>query len=315
MGLKLTAAFEMMYANRARFGRAEGEEEEEGGGGQNDETAGEPAAAAAAQPGAQATSAAAAAGGLEGDAAWAAFYARLQASGYFRGELPGSTQHSALLAAAVDSYRQTAAYRVSTAALAAPARRVDALLAQPINPASFPPPEQLPPEGSESWLQAGAQAQLEAELAQRQAEQEAEAARKAARRRGPAQSGTSAKQHGRGAAGGQRQGDEFDPGDLAGRLHAFVDMMAGLEGAELPGDAPAGERGGGGAGGGASAAGGVSLDEAKFAAELQRVLGLGKEVLRGEWRGGRGRGAWAQGLWAAGRVRKGRRLDMAWEAS
>ncbi|KAL4427935.1 hypothetical protein ABPG75_002024 [Micractinium tetrahymenae] len=300
VGLKLTAGFEMMYGNRARFGRADSDEEE----GQQrqrqqqpaEAAAGEPAAAAAQQStgpqaAAAAATAASSAAGLDGDAAWAAFRSRLESSGYFRGAIPGSAQHSALLQAAGDSYRQTAAYRASTAALAAPARHVDAFLAQPIGPSSFPPPEQLPPEGSEAWLQAGAQAQLEAELAQRQAEQEAEAARKAARRQGAAaqgqRGGSTAQPDDSGAGGqGQGQGDEFDPGELAGRLRTFVDMIAGLEGAELPGDAAAGGSGSSGGGGGG---GGVSLDEAKFAAELQRVLGLGKDMLRGlEQRAGSG---------------------------
>ncbi len=292
VGLKLTAGFEMMYANRARFGQAGSGEEDDGSGGPVHQPAAVPAGGALtlpAQQGAEsrATTAAAAAGGLaglEGDAAWAAFRARLEASGYFRGEMPGSAQHGALLAAAVDSYRQTASYRASTAALAAPARRVDALLAQPIDPASFPPPEQLPPEGSEAWLQAAAQAQLEAELAQRQAEQEAEAARKAARRQGGEEQQARSAANGQGQDEGVDPGDEFDPGELAGRLRSFVDMMAGLEGAELPGEASAGGLGGGGggSGGGGPAPGGVSFDEAKFAAELQRVLGLGSELLRGE---------------------------------
>lgn len=57
----------------------------------------------------------------------------------------------------------------------------------------------------------------------------------------------------------------FDPEALASSLRQFVEAAAGLEGAELP-------SGAGGAGAGAGA--GAALDEARFAAELERALGL-----------------------------------------
>lgn len=250
VGLKLTAGFEMVCANRARFGRAEEDGEERQGAGV--------AAAAGATPG----SAVATEAALAGNPGWAAFKAALERRGYFQGSLPGSAQHSQLLSAAVSSYRESEAYRQSTTALAAPALCIDELLRQPVDPASFPPPEALPPEGSEAWLHEQAPAQLEAELAARQAELEAQQARQQARQaqRQPAQPG----------GGGE---GEFDPGQLIASLRAFVDMASGLEGAELPSAAGAAAPG---------APGGVDLDEGAFADELRRVLGLGKAALKGE---------------------------------
>ena len=268
VGLKLTAGFEMMFANRARFGQAE----EEGDGEQ------------------QQTGPNGAAGSLAGDAGWAAFQARLERTGYFGGSLPGSVQHSQLLQAAAESYRQTEAYRRSTAALAAPALCVDELLRLPADAASLPPAAALPPEGSEAWLHADAGRKIEAELEQRQAEfeqrkQQRRQPQRAAAAAAAAKAAASGGVGGEGAAGGEG----FDPRELAGQLRAFVDLMSGIEGAEVPSTSGGGGGAGAAAGGSSSsggaaagAAGGVDLDETKFAAELQRVLGLV----------GRGAGGW-----------------------
>ena len=256
VGLKLTAGIEMMFANRARFGQAEDAE------GQQAEEQ-------------QQADASGTAASLAGDAGWAAFQARLERTGYFAGSLPGSAQHSQLLQAAAESYRQTEAYRRSTAALAAPALRVDALLRLPVDAASLPPASDLPPEGSEAWLHADAGRKIEAELEQRQAEFEQHGQRKQQRRQ-PQSAAAKAAASG-GAGGGETEGgDGFDPRELAGQLRAFVDLMSGIEGAEVPstgGGGGAGAAAGGSSSGGAGG-GGVDLDEAKFAAELQRVLGL-----------------------------------------
>ena len=271
----------MMFANRARFGQAE----EEGDGEQ------------------QQTGPSGAAGSLAGDAGWAAFQARLERTGYFGGSLPGSVQHSQLLQAAAESYRQTEAYRRSTAALAAPALCVDELLRLPADAASLPPAAALPPEGSEAWLHADAGRKIEAELEQRQAEFEQHEQRKQQRRhpQRAAAAAAAAKAAASGGVGGEEAegGEGFDPRELAGQLRAFVDLMSGIEGAEVPSTSGGGGGGGGGGAGAAAggssssggaaggaaaagAAGGVDLDETKFAAELQRVLGLV----------GRGAGGW-----------------------
>jgi hypothetical protein len=244
LGLKLTAGFEMVLANRARYGWQE-EGEEGQGEGEGQQAAGQSGAA-----------------NLAGHPGWAAFVGRLQAAGYFRGSLPGSQQHTRLLEAAAASYSGAEAYRRAAAALAAPAVRAEQLLEQAIDPASFPPPDQLPAEGSEDWLAAQAGQQLEAELARRQAELQAGMGR-------PQRGGT----HPDGGA--DEAGGEYDPSELAGRLRAFVDMAAGLEGAEVP--QPGAE---------AQPASGLALDEAAFAAELRRVLGLGAAAARRQGLGG-----------------------------
>lgn len=264
VGLKLAAGFEMMYANQARFGHTNASEEAEAGDAQRGSSAGDADAAASGQQAGEEA--------LAGDPCWAAFRARLERSGYFRGALPGSAQHQELLAAAVGSYRQSEAYRRATAALAAPALRVDELLRQPVDPAALPPPLKLPSEGSEAWLHADVGLRIEAELEARQRELEEHQQRKAQRQQQRAAQQQEQQQQQSGSDGGG-VGEEFDPTELAGRLHAFVDAMAGLEGAEMPSGRSAAA---------ASGEAGVALDEDAFAAELRRVLGLGKAALRGE---------------------------------
>lgn len=65
---------------------------------------------------------------MSANPAWEAHQGSLQRSGYFGGNIEGSAAHRRLLAAAQDSFRASEAYERSTAELAAPARRIDALL-------------------------------------------------------------------------------------------------------------------------------------------------------------------------------------------
>lgn len=153
-----------------------------------------------------------------GDPAWRSFRRALERSGYFAGELEGSARHRRLMAEAVRAYADSEAFLRSNRALAEPAQRIDQLLQAslllrfdgrgpvaasaepplpwcvqaPVDPASFPPEGELPPESDDSWLEA-AGAQLEQELQLREAELEAAASRKAARR---------------------QKEKEFDPADL-----------------------------------------------------------------------------------------------------
>lgn len=256
LGLKLTAGFEMMLANRARFG-------------QQQEGAGDATGTVGAGPGisSRATPPSKQEEGEEearpaADAGWLAFKAHLGAGAYFQGSLPGSPQHTQLLHAAVEQYRQSEQYLADTSALAAPAACADVLLQQAVDPANFPPASQLPPQGSEGWMQEQAGQQLEAELAQRQREMEQSTAQR--QRRQPAGEGGATA-----AAASGGPDEEFDPTQLAGQLRAFVEKMSGLEGAEVPTAAEGGPAGSG-----------IALDEAAFAAELRKVLGLTQAAMR-----------------------------------
>ena len=82
-----------------------------------------------------------------------------------------------------------------------------------------------------------------------------------------------------------REAATFDPEALTSRLRQFMEMTSGLEGAEVPTGAAGAAAGGraGTAGAGRRGEGhqglGLDLDEDKFVAELERVLGLGP----GKW--------------------------------
>jgi hypothetical protein len=249
LGLKLTAGFEMLLAANpssyegaaggdqgdAAAGEGEGEGEGGGGGGGGGSAAVSELSDAA----------------LLLDPGWRAYASRLQALGYFGGELEGSAAHAAATAAAAAEYRRTEAYREATRALAAPARRVRALLV------AAPPPDvgalraaaaAAPPPDGEAWLREGS-AQIDAELAQRQREADEYQARRAAKRGRGGEGG--------GGGGGAKGHDpgEFDPTALTSQLRGFVEAAAGLAGAEVPD-------------------GDVAFDEARFAQELRRVLGV-----------------------------------------
>ena len=65
---------------------------------------------------------------LVANPAWEAYLSSLQRSNYFGGNIVGSAAHRQLLAAAQGSFRASGTYEQSTLELAAPARRIDALL-------------------------------------------------------------------------------------------------------------------------------------------------------------------------------------------
>eukprot|EP00887_Chlorella_sp_A99_P006906 scaffold2.g6906.t1 len=258
LGMKLAAGFEMVVANRARFGRPADEEEEE-------EQAGAPAAAPRQQGGAPSGgSPSGALAALEGDAGWRAVRGWLER----RGELGEAEQ----LRLAAERYRRSVSYQARTRALAAPALLIDALLGEQAAAAAagaappLPRAEALPPPDSDAWLREGAE-EVERELAQRQAEAEAEARRQERRRAARGAAGAAAAAGEAGAAVGQ---PDFDPRQISASLRAFVEAAAGLEGAELPGDVRGGTRGGGGGGAGEQ----VDLQAGRFAEELEKTLGL-----------------------------------------
>ncbi|KAK9820566.1 hypothetical protein WJX72_011716 [[Myrmecia] bisecta] len=114
-----------------------------------------------------------------------------------------------------EQYQQTEVYQQSTVALAAPARRLEELLKEPINPEALQQAG-AGAEDDDSWMRSGA-AELEAELQQRQQEMQGDLDRHAAR-----------------SAGQPAADSSFDPANLASQLQEFVATMSSYEGAELP---------------------------------------------------------------------------------
>ncbi len=63
--------------------------------------------------------------------AWQAFLSRLEATGFFRGTLPGSVVHGCLLQQAMRSYCSSGTYQDTSQVLTAPAAHVKQLLQEP----------------------------------------------------------------------------------------------------------------------------------------------------------------------------------------
>ena len=282
LGMKLTAGFEMLLANRARFAQPA---EAAAGGHRSAEQeqpilSGVPTSGGA-LPEADSSGAIELAD-LRGDAGWAAVVARLQAGSDWAAAAAASSERSELLLQqAAQSYRQSRAYAAGNRALAAPAVAIESLLAQAAAGAgpAPPPPAALPPPDSDAWLHEGS-AQLDQELQQRQAELEQDVLRRQQRQRkgdGSSCSAPDARPPGSGGGGGApaagapgskagaEGGDgpqcgQFDPSAVSASLRAFVEAASGLEGVEVPGRCGHG--------------GGVSLRPRQFATELEKALGL-----------------------------------------
>ncbi|GAB4813948.1 hypothetical protein N2152v2_000994 [Parachlorella kessleri] len=252
VGMKLTAGFEMMAADLDR------------GGQQGDYADGPPEAGAGDGP-----------SGSDPD--WYSFLTLLGLGACLGAQAAATTQHSAPLQQALELYRRVQQYRRRTASLAAPAVMVQRLLEEPFDmPGSHPPFDSLPPDDSDAWLREGA-AELDSELQRRQGEFAEHEGKKKAKKAGAATAGAT-------TAG---EAAAFDPEALTSRLRQFMEMASGPDGAEVPAGAAGSAAGGIAGAAGAAGAGrrsegpfglGLDLDEDKFVAELERVLGLGPGV-------------------------------------
>lgn len=143
LGLKLAAGFEIAYARGLKHASASepsvlpssDARGAAGAAGAADNAAASSAAAAVSATGAPSAgpgSAAAASGALPLDTpAWRAYVAKLEAAGFFEGNIAGSARYNEKLKVAADNFRRSAAYQASTEALAAPALRIREILAQP----------------------------------------------------------------------------------------------------------------------------------------------------------------------------------------
>lgn len=70
---------------------------------------------------------------LQKDTAWAAFRARLESSGFFQGNIPSSSAYKGLLGQAMQSYKESRAFQLSSSRLAAPARLLAQVLQEPFS--------------------------------------------------------------------------------------------------------------------------------------------------------------------------------------
>ncbi|CAJ1931282.1 unnamed protein product [Sphenostylis stenocarpa] len=157
---------------------------------------------------------------------WEAFRKSLENSGYFQGLLPGSAEYQRLMQSAQEYYRNTFLHSQTSELMNAPVRRIDEILALPHSVDYFKDQE-LPPSDDDSWLYDGEE-ELNSVLIERQKEMELYDLKhkKKGKTKEDQDNGPSS----------ALKADEFDPGDIAKTMQAFVHKLSSYKGAEAPED-------------------------------------------------------------------------------
>ncbi|KAK7309580.1 hypothetical protein RJT34_06427 [Clitoria ternatea] len=165
--------------------------------------------------------------GVEGKgSSWEAFRRSLENSGYFQGLLPGSSEYQRLMQNAHEYYRNTSLHSRASDLMNAPVRRIDEILALPHSADDFKDQE-VPPSDDDSWLYNGEE-ELNSVLMERQKEMELYDLKH--KKKGKAKEDQDT-----GPSSGSNA-DEFDPGDIAKTMQAFVHRLSSYKGAEAPED-------------------------------------------------------------------------------
>ncbi|CAM8915776.1 unnamed protein product [Rhodiola kirilowii] len=162
-------------------------------------------------------------GGMEGKgSSWDAFRESLERSGYFEGLLPGSQEYKRLMENAEAYYRNSSLFSRASEIMSAPVRRIDEILAMPCSLNDFSSLE-VPPSDEDSWLYNG-EDELNAALLEREKEMELynNENKKKEKSKDPQEEGTS------GSA------NDFDLGNIAKTMQAFVEKVSTYKGAEVP---------------------------------------------------------------------------------
>ncbi|KAI4314422.1 hypothetical protein L6164_027334 [Bauhinia variegata] len=153
-----------------------------------------------------------------------AFMRNLERSGYFEGLLPGSKEYQRLMQNAEEYHKNSSLYSRASALMSAPVRRIDELLALPHSVDDFRDQE-VPPSDDDSWLYKGEE-ELNSSLLERQKEMELYELKH--KKKGKVKGNQDA-----GVPSGSNV-DEFDPGDIAKTMQAFVHKVSSYKGAEAP---------------------------------------------------------------------------------
>ncbi|KDP29770.1 hypothetical protein JCGZ_18705 [Jatropha curcas] len=155
---------------------------------------------------------------------WNKYKETLETSGYFEGFLPGSKEYKRLMEKAEEYYWNSSLFSRTSEMMNAPVRRIDEILAIPYSADDFRNQE-LPPSDDDSWLYNG-EDELNTALEERQKEMDLYNAKhkkkqklKDAQDAGPSSDANF---------------DDFDLGDIAKTMQAFVDKVSSYKGAEVP---------------------------------------------------------------------------------
>ncbi|KAH7688174.1 Ecd family protein [Dioscorea alata] len=171
---------------------------------------------------------------------WEVFKKSLENSGCFDGLLPGSKEYKRIMDGAMECYRSSSAFLRTRDILYAPVQRIDEILSLPHSADDFKVTE-IPPNDDDSWLYNG-EDELNSVMLERQKEMESyeSGCRKNGKSRQPEGS------------------NDFNLGNIAESMQAFVQKISSFEGAEVPGNRDSKA---------------VELDFDQFMKEMASVLG------------------------------------------
>ncbi|KAJ0985031.1 hypothetical protein J5N97_003387 [Dioscorea zingiberensis] len=147
---------------------------------------------------------------------WEVFKSSLDSSGCFKGLLPGSKEYKKIMDGAMECYRSSSLFLRTRDMLNAPVQRIDEILSLPHSVDDFKGIK-LPPNDDDSWLYNG-EDELNAAILERQKEMESYES-------GQRNNGKSRQPEG---------SDDFNLGDIAESMQAFVQKISSFEGAEVP---------------------------------------------------------------------------------
>ncbi|KAM7276527.1 hypothetical protein ACFE04_018393 [Oxalis oulophora] len=161
-------------------------------------------------------------GGEGKGSTWSKYKESLEKNGYFQGSIPGSSLYKKLMENAEEYYRKSSTFTRTSEMMSAPVRCIDEILALPHSADDFKGQE-VSPSDDDSWLY-GAEDELNSALEERQKEMDLYYSKfqpnqksKEAQDNGPSSSTTN-----------------FDLGDVAKNMQAFVEKLSSFEGAEVP---------------------------------------------------------------------------------
>ncbi|KAG9440693.1 hypothetical protein H6P81_020858 [Aristolochia fimbriata] len=184
---------------------------------------------------------------------WEVFKKSLENSGYFKGLLPGSKEYRKLMENAEQYYRKSATFSRTSELMSAPVRRIDEILSLPHSMNDFRDIE-IPPSDDDAWLYDG-ESELNSALEERQKEMDLYESQRTTKQKSREQSDSRPS---------SRQVDEFNFGDIAKSMEAFVKKVSSFEGAEVPENRDSKE---------------VDFDVEHFLKEMESVVGhMGQEV-------------------------------------
>ncbi|KAK0603902.1 hypothetical protein LWI29_009917 [Acer saccharum] len=156
---------------------------------------------------------------------WSKYLESLEKSGYFEGLIPGSKEYKRLMENAEDYYGKSNLFVKTSEMMSAPVKCIDEILALPHSADDFSAQE-VPPSDDDSWLYSGEE-ELNSALQERQNELELYNLKQKNKQK-PKESQDN------GGPSTSTNVDDFDLGDIAKTMQAFVHKVSSYKGAEVP---------------------------------------------------------------------------------